>query len=110
MSFLISIIVPALNEEKNIAILCKELKEILVSQNVNYEIIIVDDGSIDETWAKIKQMSIDNPRIQGLKLSRNFGHQNALVAGLHAARGQAIITMDADLQHPPELIPILLNN
>ena len=109
MSCLISIIVPVLNEEKNIAILCKELKASLVSQNVNYEIIIVDDGSVDDTWGNIKQLSIDNPRIQGLKLTRNFGHQNALVAGLHAARGQAIITMDADLQHPPELIPILIN-
>jgi len=110
MPRLISIIVPVLNEEKNIAILCNELQSILVTQNANYEIIIVDDGSVDDTWSNIKQLSIDNPRIQGLKLTRNFGHQNALIAGFHAAQGQAIITMDADLQHPPELIPTLINH
>ena len=109
MSCLISIIVPAFNETKNIPILCKKLQTILASRNVNYEIIVVDDGSLDDTWSTIQQLSIDNPRIQGIKLSRNFGHQNALIAGLNAAQGKAIITLDADLQHPPELVSILLD-
>jgi len=106
---MISIIVPAFNEKKNVSILCKKLEAILGSRTNNYEIIIVDDGSIDDTWSKIQQLSINSPHIQALKLSRNFGHQKALLAGFHAARGKAIITMDADLQHPPELVPILLD-
>jgi len=69
------------------------------------EVILVDDGSIDSSFHVISQLAQDDPRFSGIRLSRNFGHQPALTAGMLAARGAAIITMDADLQHPPETIP-----
>ena len=70
--------------------------------------MIVDDGSTDATWKRIRELTEADARVRGVRLSRNFGHQNALLAGLAAARGEAIISMDADLQHPPEALPMLL--
>jgi len=74
-----------------------------------YEIILIDDGSQDATWKVIKTLSDSIPHLKALGLSRNFGHQHALLAGLNYARGQAVISMDGDLQHPPELIPELFD-
>ena len=70
-----------------------------------FEIVVIDDGSTDNTWAVIREVSTRDPRIVGLRLSRNFGKESAMAAGLTSCRGQAVIVMDADLQHPPELIP-----
>ena len=106
----ISIVVPAYNEEENIRILSERLVSILQSIRCDYEILIIDDGSRDRTWEAIEGVHQENSRIRGLRLSRNFGHQNALLAGLHAARGAAVITMDADMQHPPEIIPELVRH
>ncbi|MGH9459854.1 MAG: glycosyltransferase family 2 protein, partial [Vicinamibacteria bacterium] len=106
----ISIVVPAYNEEENIRILSERLVSILEAMARDYEIWIIDDGSRDHTWEAIEVVNQRNPRIRGLKLSRNFGHQNALLAGLHAARGAAVVTMDADLQHPAEVIPELIHH
>lgn len=79
-----------------------------VTQLDNFELILVDDGSSDTTWLEIAQLSQTLPQVIGLKLSKNFGHQGALLAGLHQAKGRAVITMDGDLQHPPELIPTMV--
>jgi dolichol-phosphate mannosyltransferase len=70
--------------------------------------VFVDDGSSDRTWDTIVALSAGDVRVRGVRLSRNFGHQSALMAGLAAARGQAVVTMDADLQHPPPVVPQLL--
>lgn len=104
----LSVVVPLLNEEESLGQLVERLRQELDGLNLKWEIILVDDGSDDGTWAKIAALSQADPRIKGLSLSRNFGHQNALFAGLNYARGRAIVTMDGDLQHPPELVKELL--
>lgn len=103
----ISVVVPAFNEEANVRALSERLAAVLGSMTDDYEVLFIDDGSRDGTWEAIEKAHRENPRLRGVRLSRNFGHQNALLAGLHAAGGAAVITMDADLQHPPELIPEL---
>lgn len=105
----LSIVIPAYNEEGNIEKLSQELAEILSKIDISYEIIFVDDGSTDRTWLIISSLHKKNSLIKGLRLSRNFGHQYALFAGLSHAIGKAVISMDADLQHPPRLIPELIN-
>ena len=103
---LVSIIIPLYDEEKNIQGLYQKLKEVLGSlKGDTYEILLVDDGSSDGTWAAIQDLSLKDLNVRGFKLSRNFGHQSALIAGLDQARGDVLITMDGDLQHPPEMIP-----
>ncbi len=74
----------------------------------SYELIIVDDGSQDTTWTQIQRLAEESPSVRGVRLSRNFGHQPAILAGLIAARGEAVVTMDADGQHPAALVPMLL--
>jgi len=104
----ISVVVPALNEEGNIGALCGALVPVLEELTPDWEILICDDGSTDRTWARIQEQATGNPRIRGIRLSRNFGHQYAIVAGLGRARGRAVISMDADMQHPPAVIPDLV--
>lgn len=104
----ISIVIPAYCEEGNLAKLCEELIQSLASMAVTWEVIIVDDGSTDNTWNEITALHEEDSRIKGLRLSRNFGHQYALFAGLSSAAGEAIISMDSDLQHPPAVIGELL--
>lgn len=104
----ISIVIPAYNEDGNLRKLHTKLMEILPSMDVTWEIIFVDDGSTDKTWNKILSMSVNDITIKGIRLSRNFGHQYALFAGLLHAVGDAVISMDADLQHPPQVIPDLV--
>jgi len=107
---MISIVVPAYNEERNLDVLYARLREQLESLRMHWELVIVDDGSADATWNAITRLSERDPRVRGLRLSRNFGHQSALLAGLAAARGNAVVTMDADLQHPPEIVPELVRH
>src|SRR6476661_1035757 len=102
---LISIIIPVLNEAENIKPLCEEISAVLTSP---YEIIFVDDGSTDQTFYAIQEQSVRDHQVKCISLSRNFGHQNALMAGMQAAKGDFIITMDGDLQHPPTLIPSMI--
>lgn len=104
----ISIVVPVCNEQGNIPVLVDALQKVLNQQNYNYNIVFVDDGSTDATLALLKQRASIDPTIFYISLSRNFGHQNALKAGLDMADGDGIIMMDGDMQHPPELIPIML--
>jgi dolichol-phosphate mannosyltransferase len=105
----ISIVVPTYNEEGNIYKLYEQIVENLIASSIkDYEIIYVDDGSSDASLKHIKEINAKNPKVKFITFSKNFGHQNALRAGLDYAKGNAVICMDADLQHPPELIPTLI--
>lgn len=106
---MISIVVPACNEAENVAELHARLRAVLVNLADPWELVFVDDGSRDATWARIRALATADARVRGIRLSRNFGHQNALLAGLTAARGDAVISLDADLQHPPEVVPRLID-
>jgi dolichol-phosphate mannosyltransferase len=106
---MISIVVPAYNEERNIDVLYARLRAVLDQRGDDWELLFVDDGSKDRTWQRICAASSADARVRGVRLSRNFGHQSALMAGLAAARGRAVISLDADLQHPPAAIPQLLD-
>jgi dolichol-phosphate mannosyltransferase len=101
-----SIVLPAHNEAANIAPMAAALKSVM-SKLGSTEIIFVDDGSSDGTLAALRAAAVD-PAIRYVSFTRNFGHQAALRAGLHHARGRAVVIMDADFEHPPELIPELI--
>lgn len=104
---MISLVVPAYNEEENLPVLVHRLMAVMEPYD-SYEILIVDDGSTDQTRHVLRQLSKAYPEVRYLSFSRNFGHQMALRAGYDHARGAAVICLDADLQHPPELIPTLI--
>lgn len=104
----ISIVIPSFNEEGNIKIIVNALNEVLQKLNYRYELVFVDDGSSDKTLSILQEISAADSNVFFIELSRNFGHQNALKAGLDLASGDCIITMDGDMQHPPELIPQLI--
>jgi dolichol-phosphate mannosyltransferase len=104
----ISVVIPLYNEEHNIQTLYLALISILDPLNRPFEVLFVDDGSLDHSFRQVQDLYAKDGRISGISLSRNFGHQVALLAGMQRARGSLIITMDADLQHPPETIPKLL--
>jgi dolichol-phosphate mannosyltransferase len=103
----LSIVSPAYNEEGNIDLLCSELARICKELHIGYEIIIVDDSSTDGTWGKICLNSTTNSAVRGVRLLKNSGQIKALQAGMQRATGAYILTIDADLQHPVELIPEL---
>ena len=105
---LLTVIVPAYNEGAAIVSSIRRISEILEICPINWEMIIVDDGSSDDTFAKLNQLAQTDPRLKALALSRNFGKESALLAGLDYANGDVVITIDADLQHPPQLIPEML--
>ena len=101
----LSVIIPTYNEEGNIALLIQRLEQTMSRMGCTaYEYIFIDDGSTDQSLENIKQARFDNKQVQYLQFSKNFGHQYALKAGLDHARGAAVVSLDADLQHPPELI------
>lgn len=100
----LSCVVPCRNEAPNIALLLPRLRQVLSALSTRWEIILVDDGSTDATGTLLPAWTAQ-PGIRAIQLSRNFGKEAALTAGLHAARGDAVITLDADLQHPTELLP-----
>jgi glycosyltransferase involved in cell wall biosynthesis len=105
----VSVVVPAFNEAQNLPILIKGLRQVFDTLPYDYDFIFVDDGSKDDTADVLRTFNIQDNRIHYIKLSRNFGHQNALKAGLDYADGHCIICMDGDLQHPPQLIPAFLS-
>jgi glycosyltransferase involved in cell wall biosynthesis len=104
----ISIVIPVFNEVETVPILFDHLKRVLLPLPFDFEILFVDDGSTDGTYLAIKDLQKRDRRVKALSFSRNFGHQAALTAGLQYASGDAVITMDGDLQHPPSLIPTLI--
>ncbi|QQL51169.1 glycosyltransferase family 2 protein [Mucilaginibacter ginkgonis] len=101
----ISVIIPSFNEAGNIEELARRLSAVLQTINYDYDVIFVDDGSSDGTLQKLQNLNGLDSNFYYLELSRNFGHQNALKAGYDFANGDAIISMDGDMQHPPEMIP-----
>lgn len=104
----ISVVVPAFNEERNLKELASRLIATLDKIDKKFEIILVDDGSSDRSFDIMKDLNKQDRRIKSIKLSRNFGQQLAILAGIDIAKGDAVLTMDADLQHPPELIEKML--
>jgi dolichol-phosphate mannosyltransferase len=104
---LISVVAPVFNEHSTLPELHRRLTDTLGPLGA-YEIVLVDDGSTDDSWTVLLELAARDRHLRLLRLSRNFGHQAALSAGLEAARGDAIVLMDADLQDPPELIPQLV--
>ena len=101
---LLSIILPAFNEEKIIKKAANVIGSILNGASIPYEIIFVDDGSKDDTWNQIEAVSKEDEHIVGIHFSRNFGKESALFAGLANANGDCCAVMDCDLQHPPEVL------
>ncbi len=104
----LSIVVPCYNEAAGLAELHRRLSQVCAGLACEYEIVLVDDGSRDATADVIRQLAAVDPHVRGVSFSRNFGHQAALSAGIDHATGDAVVVMDADLQHPPELIPRFL--
>lgn len=101
----LSIVLPAYNEEENIANTVKVLSECMEKQGVEYELIFISDGSVDGTYDEILRAAAKNPHVKGAQFSRNFGKEAGIFAGLELTTGDAVIVMDCDLQHPPEVIP-----
>jgi polyisoprenyl-phosphate glycosyltransferase len=101
----LSVVIPVYQEGSHIINSIGVIEKVLISHQINYEFILIDDGSKDNSWAEMKKLSQNNDRIISLRLSRNFGKESALCAGLDYATGDMIVVMDSDLQHPPELIP-----
>lgn len=104
----ISVVVPCFRSSENLPIFWKRLTAVFELLSYPFELILVEDGSQDNTWQVIESLVVDNERIIGIQLARNYGQHNALLCGIRAARGEVIVTMDDDLQNPPEEIPRLL--
>jgi dolichol-phosphate mannosyltransferase len=104
----LSVVLPANNEVEALPVLLSRVISALNSLGITFELLVVDDGSTDGTWAAIADLARQDSRIRGIRLSRNFGHQSALLAGLRASRGSAVITMDADGEHPPDVLPLFI--
>jgi len=104
----LSIVVPVYNSESSLPMLVARLDSVLRQCSLTYELILVNDGSRDQSWARICELAAQNNCIRGITLLRNYGQHNALLCGIRAARHGTIVTMDDDLQHPPEEIPRLL--
>lgn len=102
---MLSVIVPAYNEQAVVKRFAQRAGAVLEDNGIDYEIVFVDDGSSDGTWREIESLSAENGRVRGVSFSRNFGKEAALMAGLANAGGSCCVTIDCDLQHPPETIP-----
>lgn len=103
----VSIVVPLFNEEESLPELCAWIEKVVNTHNITSEILLIDDGSTDESWNVIEKLSSANVNIKGIKFQRNYGKSAALNEGFKAAKGDVIITMDADLQDSPDEIPEL---
>ncbi len=101
----LSIVLPSYNEEQNIANTVKVLSELLTKEQIDYELVFVSDGSKDRTYEEIEKAAKENSHVKGACFSRNFGKEATIFAGLEITTGDAVIVMDCDLQHPPQVIP-----
>ena len=101
---LLSVVLPAYNEELMIKKTCRVLKQVLTEAEIAYELVLVNDGSRDRTWEEIQKAGAEDPHILGVEFSRNFGKEAAVYAGLAQASGDAVAVMDCDLQHPPQAL------
>jgi len=104
----LSVVIPLFREAAHLGATLPQVASVLDTLGEEYEIVLIDDGSPDDTWQAICAQRARYPQIRGIRLSRNFGKEAALAAGLDQVRGQAIVVMDGDLQHPPALIPEML--
>lgn len=102
---MLSIVIPVYNEQAHIATSIATVRKILDAHAIEHQFILVDDGSRDQTWAELQKLTVQMPGIKAYKLSRNFGKEAALCAGLEQVDTEVALIMDSDLQHPPELIP-----
>ncbi|MEX0360171.1 MAG: glycosyltransferase family 2 protein [Allomuricauda sp.] len=105
----ISIVIPLLNEQESLTELHDWIVQVMQSNHFLYEIIFIDDGSVDDSWNTIRALSEKNENVKGIRFLKNYGKSQALHAGFEAAEGEVVITMDADLQDNPEEIPELYN-
>ena len=101
---MLSIVIPAYNEEGMIKIAAETISQLMEKECIEYEIIFINDGSKDNTWASIRTVASINYHIRGASFSRNFGKESAIFAGLSEAKGDCVVVIDCDLQHPPEKI------
>lgn len=102
---LLSVIIPSFNEEENIQNTAQVVASVLRENGIRYEILFVDDGSRDATYARMCAAAQADPQVRGIRLSRNFGKEGCIFAGLNEARGNCCVVIDCDLQHPPQVIP-----
>jgi len=105
---LVSILIPCFNEEQSLPFLHQALQDLMRDSNYNWQILFIDDGSKDRTLKILKELASEESRYAYVSLSRNFGKENAMLAGFDYAKGDCMVIMDADLQHPPHLIPEML--
>ena len=105
----ISIVIPLFNEEESLPELCSWVEKVMIQNSYSYEVFLIDDGSKDNSWNVIEDISTKNPAIKGVKFRRNYGKSAALNIGFQKASGDVVITMDADLQDSPDEIPALYN-
>ena len=105
----LSVVIPVLNEEVNILPMYERLEAALAEHVDGLEILYVDDGSGDSSWAKISELATRDQRVRGVRFARNFGHQAALTAGVDGARGRAVVIIDGDMQDPPEVVPEMVD-
>ena len=108
MSQSLSIVIPVYNSEKSLDPLLERLTGVLDNLCTDYEVILVDDGSADRSWSVVRRLADASPRVRGIRLLRNYGQHNALLCGIRNANYPIVVTMDDDLQNPPEEIPVLL--
>ena len=103
----VSIVVPLFNEEESLPELCAWIERVVGANNYSYEVLLIDDGSTDDSWNVIERLASGNPNIKGIKFQRNYGKSAALNEGFKATKGDVVITLDADLQDSPDEIPEL---
>src|SRR4029077_1466856 len=104
----ISVVIPVFNEQENLTVLYQSLTQVLKNLGKSYEIILVDDGSADRSLEMLKGLQQEDPHLTVIEFNRNFGQHAAVFAGFDQAHGEIVITLDADLQNPPEAIPVLV--
>jgi glycosyltransferase involved in cell wall biosynthesis len=105
---LVSIVSPIYNEGDGVDRFVRRMAEVLGPAGLRYELVLVDDGSADDSWGRVRRQALLDPRVVGVQLSRNFGKESAVLAGLEHASGDVVVVIDSDLQHPPTAIPTMV--